>query len=97
MYGTIIQEHSCPRCGIRRTVRLGLSTNSFCFNCRFGWRPGAVLTAAHGDTHVFTPTELNRLTAYRDAIRAGLYQEWPAHTDIKDGYDHEHDQASPQI
>jgi hypothetical protein len=76
MYGTTIQERSCPRCGIRRTVRLGLSTTSFCFNCRFGWGPGAVLVAPRGDTYPFTPTEFKRLTAYRDAIRAGLYQEW---------------------
>ncbi len=36
--GMIIQDIGCPRCLVRRTVRLGLSTTSFCFNCRFRWR-----------------------------------------------------------
>jgi hypothetical protein len=46
MYGTIIQQRLCPRCGIQRTVRLGLSNMSFCFNCRFHWGPGVVLAAS---------------------------------------------------
>jgi len=37
MHSMTIQERSCPRCGIRRTVRLGCSTPSLCLNCRLHW------------------------------------------------------------
>jgi hypothetical protein len=37
MYGVLIQEQRCPRCGIRRTVRIGRSHKSLCFNCRLLW------------------------------------------------------------
>jgi hypothetical protein len=39
-----------------------------CFQCRFGWSPGDPIV-------MFTAEELERLTAYRDAIRAGLYTD----------------------
>ncbi len=35
--GMVIEERGCPRHGIRRAVRRGSSTRSFCFNCRSGW------------------------------------------------------------
>ena len=35
--GTMIQERRCPRCGIRRTVRMGRTRVALCFNCRFHW------------------------------------------------------------
>ena len=76
MYGTIIQEHLCPRCGNQRTVRLGLSNTSFCFNCRHKWGWMGVLAAAPSHTYPFTSAELVRLAAYRNAIRNGLYREW---------------------
>jgi hypothetical protein len=76
MNGIIIQEHLCPRCGIQRTVRLGLSNTSFCFNCHFQWGPGAMLGAPPCPTYLFTSADLERLTPYRNAIRNGLYGEW---------------------
>jgi len=38
MNGKTIQELHCPRCGNRRTVRVGRSNLSLCFNCRLHWR-----------------------------------------------------------
>lgn len=32
----VIQEQSCPRCAMRRTVRLAAG-GYFCFNCRLQW------------------------------------------------------------
>ncbi len=78
MYGTTIQENLCPRCGIHRTVRHGFSNKLSCFNCRLQWRPGAVLTTERNGIYPSTPTELKRLTVYRGAIAAGVYQEWAA-------------------
>ena len=76
MYGTIIQEHLCPRCGIQRTVRLGLSNTSFCFNCRHKWGLSGMLGAPPCLTYLFTSADLERLTAYRNAIRNRLNGEW---------------------
>jgi hypothetical protein len=85
MYGTIIQEHLCPRCGIQRTVRLGMSNTSFCFNCRHKWGWRGLLAATPSHTYPFTSAELERLMGYRLANRNGLHREWAeaqrAHTD----------------
>ena len=66
----IIQHLRCPRCHIRRTVKLyGLS---HCFNCQYQW--------AHRECRVsfpFTQRELERLMTYRGAVRAGIYSDWP--------------------
>ena len=73
-----IQELRCPRCGIRRTVRLG-TWGSVCLNCR---RPLRALASVDYEVppmgRVFTASELARLESYRDAILAGLYSDWPA-------------------
>jgi len=37
MNGKTIQHVHCPRCAIPRTVRIGRSNLSFCFNCRWQW------------------------------------------------------------
>jgi len=38
MNGKTIQALHCPRCGIQRTVRVGRTNLSLCFNCRLHWR-----------------------------------------------------------
>jgi hypothetical protein len=77
MYGIIIQQARCPRCGIHRTARLTRSSRSLCFNCRLTWSAGAepVPMPRPRVAHPFTAAELDRLTAYRNAIRAGLYHD----------------------
>jgi hypothetical protein len=76
MYGVTIQEQLCPRCGIRRTVRLQHTRLSFCFNCRFTWGSGPLwVPDALAVEYPFTAAELERLVAYRAAIRAGLYHD----------------------
>src|SRR5262249_23840383 len=78
----MIQETRCPRCGIRRignlaawgrfwiNVRLQVSGNQR-FNAADAVRPAE-------PAYPFQPAELVRLGRYRDAIRAGLYTDWPA-------------------
>lgn len=71
----IIQEHPCPRCAIRRTVRV--ATVSLCFNCGLQW--GEVSDATRGPrpepAYTFTAAETARLTIYRAAIQAGFYTD----------------------
>jgi hypothetical protein len=69
--GIVIHEQPCPRCRIRRTVRLGLSAKAFCFNCRLQWVAGE-----SAEPYRFDALQLARLAAYRSAIRAGLYSDW---------------------
>jgi hypothetical protein len=63
--GIVIQEHACPRCANRRTVRVGSMLRLFCFNCRHSWAP----------TYQFTPVELARLATYRAAVQAGFFTD----------------------
>lgn len=76
--GIIIQEQACPQCAIRRTARLGYGA-SFCFNCRFQWPidPAPLADAAKipRPLFVFAPDELERLSAYRAAVRNGFYTD----------------------
>jgi hypothetical protein len=75
--GYLIQERACPRCAIRRTVRL-TAGNSFCFNCRLQWstqqvargQPVRWMTALPLTSHPFTPAEQARMAIYRAAVRA---------------------------
>ena len=68
--GIIVQERSCPRCGIRRTVRIGTLKVAFCFNCRLGWpatesaalRDERELAVTPGVPHRFGPAVLTRLS-----------------------------------
>jgi hypothetical protein len=79
-----IQYVRCPRCAIRRTVRLG-TWGAFCFNCRLQWDtlPAAQpATGVAGSTpppvqYPFAPAELIRIERYRAAVQAGLYSDWP--------------------
>ena len=65
-----IQHQPCPRCHIRRTVRLHGS--SYCFNCRYPW------TRVRCEmSYPFAGRELERLMMYRNAVRAGIYSDWP--------------------
>jgi ribosomal protein L37AE/L43A len=74
-----IEQRPCPRCAIRRTVRMG-TWGWFCFNCRLHLAavdvsgPGDIPTDAAG--HQFTSAELLRLERYRAAIQAGVYSDW---------------------
>jgi ribosomal protein L37AE/L43A len=61
----VIQERRCPRCAIKRTLRLAHGT-SFCFNCRSQWE---------APIYPFKPDELARLELYRVAVRAGFYSD----------------------
>jgi hypothetical protein len=81
----VIQEQRCPRCAIRRTIRLAAG-GSFCFNCRLQWpareiadaqsvaRTSALIVAAQP----LTVAERARIAIYRTAVRAGFYSDWPA-------------------
>jgi ribosomal protein L37AE/L43A len=65
-----IQHQPCPRCHIRRTVRLhGLN---HCFNCQYQWAQ-----RVYTPSFPFTQRELERLNIYRRAVRAGIYSDWP--------------------
>jgi hypothetical protein len=83
--GFLIQELSCPRCTIRRTMGLA-NGNSFCFNCRFQW-PTQPVAGDHAARAMIAPpqpsepfgvAEQARLAIYRAAVRAGFYSDWPA-------------------
>jgi ribosomal protein L37AE/L43A len=65
MNGNTIQELPCPSCRNRRTVRVGRSSLSFCFNCRSQWAGGSI-----------TAAQRERFERYRGAVRAGLYRDW---------------------
>jgi len=81
--GFVIQDRTCPRCAIRRRVRLGDGA-IFCFNC-------GLQAPAHcgGDGHAghglawpvsepLEPAVQAKLTIYRAAVRAGFYSDWPS-------------------
>jgi hypothetical protein len=82
--GYLIQERSCPRCAIRRTVRL-TPGSSFCFNCRLQWstqqvapgQPVRWMTALPLTSQTFTLAEQARMAIYQAAVRAGFYSDWP--------------------
>ena len=78
-----IEERRCPRCHIKRTVRLG-AWGSVCFNCRrpLDATPTIAEPIAPSPREVFTPAELARLGSYRAAILAGLYTDWPAEAEL---------------
>ena len=70
----------CPRCGYGRVVQRGPAAY-FCFQCRYGWSVGAQVREC-GQTVAnplssFPPEVRLRLVAYRGAIQAGLYTDWP--------------------
>ena len=75
MNGATIQEHPCPRCAIRRTVRIARA--SFCFNCKLHWgdQPGLASAAVPEPAYAFTVAETERLMIYRAAVRAGFYTD----------------------
>ena len=78
MHTFTVQDQRCPRCAIRRTVRVGSDARSFCFNCRYRWDPRApaslepVRLLAES---VFDADELARLRVYRRAVQAGFYSD----------------------
>lgn len=72
----IIEERGCPRCRIRRTVRVHSST-SLCMNCKLQWPPSALPLEQSKAELIFTMTERRRLMIYRAAITAGMYSEFP--------------------
>ncbi len=80
MNSIVIQERMCPRCRIRRTVRLGCSTLSLCFNChlQFGSGPTSGLALpqpAAYPAYPFSDRELARLQTYRAAVHSGFYSD----------------------
>jgi hypothetical protein len=75
MNSIVIQERTCPRCGIRRTIRFGQQAASFCFNCRLQW--GGPDNQAEEEDHPFTAEERARLLIYRSAVRRGFYSDHP--------------------
>jgi hypothetical protein len=76
MNGATIQERACPRCAIRRTVRIAGA--SFCHNCRLQWSgvSGAAFVPRPESAYLFTASEEARLVMYRAAVRAGFYSDW---------------------
>jgi hypothetical protein len=88
--GYLIQERPCPRCAIRRTVRLAAG-GSFCFNCRLQWstrqiaraQPAPRMTVLTLTSQSLTVAEWARLVIYRAAVRAGFYSDWPANSAMR--------------
>jgi hypothetical protein len=84
MNSVLIQERTCPRCGIRRTIRLRGSDASLCMNCHLQWDgsgptsgPAAALPAVD-PAYPFSGRELTRLQRYRAAVRHGFYSDGAA-------------------
>jgi len=75
MNGATIQEHPCPRCAIRRTVRIAKA--SYCFNCGLHWGSqwGTASAPVAEPAYAFTTAETERLMIYRAAVRAGFYTD----------------------
>ena len=78
MNGATIQERPCPRCAIRRTVRIARA--SFCFNCHLHWdgQWGQHSAAVPEPAYAFNVAETERLMVYRAAVRAGFYNDSPS-------------------
>jgi hypothetical protein len=69
----IEQRVPCPRCGHARVVQR--SMDSFvCFQCGNSWFKGPTTVDPLGWCG---PEQRARLVAYRDAVRAGVYTDWP--------------------
>jgi hypothetical protein len=75
MNGATIQERPCPRCAIRRTVRI--AGTSFCHNCHLQWEgaSGAAFLPRPEPAYFFTAEETARLMIYRVAAQAGYYND----------------------
>ncbi|HEY1296726.1 MAG TPA: hypothetical protein VGJ60_26915 [Chloroflexota bacterium] len=68
----------CPRCGHGRVIQRARHAY-LCFQCRFGWSADAEQARTTTEFLGWCPPSLrDRLVAYRAAIRAGLYSDWPA-------------------
>ena len=74
MNSITILEQPCPHCANRRIVRLGRSSELFCFNCRRRW-DSSEFEVNNSYGHPFTEAELARLRIYRAAIRGGFYND----------------------
>ena len=72
--GISIVKIACSICQNTRTIRIGYSANTFCFNCR---RVCGTDVAERGTAPVLNAQELGRLQAYRAAVQAGVYTDWP--------------------
>jgi hypothetical protein len=75
MNGATIQERPCPRCAIRRTVRIW--GTSFCHNCHLQWHgaSGAAFLPRPTPAYIFTAQETARLMMYRAAFLAGYHND----------------------
>jgi hypothetical protein len=79
---TIEDKLKCPHCGIRRLADYG-AWGLVCMNCRLTLdraqmsAPQPPQPAVQAQLYPFSPIELVRLEAYRAAIQAGLYSDWP--------------------
>ncbi len=72
----------CPQCGFKRVVQRGYDDAYFCFQCRHAWSSRDVADrhereACHDPLDQFPRDMRARLIAYRGAIRAGVYTDWP--------------------
>ena len=73
--GMVFQDHPCPECGHRDTVRFGTRVR-LCFNCRSHW-PVDGPPSRRASDFPFSNEELARLERYRKAVAAGFYSDWP--------------------
>jgi hypothetical protein len=86
-----IQHRPCPGCRFPNTALMADGV-AVCFNCRATWNPSdpegslkapgaqaAAQAAAPPEPppYAFTPVQLARLRVYREAVRAGFYNEGP--------------------
>ena len=78
----IHERQPCPRCGNKRILERARGVY-VCFQCRYGWSTDADTAPSEpAGTELLAelPELRERLIAYRDAIRAGLFTDWPTTT-----------------
>lgn len=72
----IEERNPCPQCGHKRVVQRGKSVY-VCFQCRNYWSIASSEAPPRDVLVLFQPQERARLVAYRGAVQAGLYTDWP--------------------
>jgi hypothetical protein len=73
--GLVILAEKCRHCAHMRTVPIGNSANTFCFNCREA-STNTTNTMRPPVAFLFDARALARLEQYRAAVRAGFYSDW---------------------
>jgi hypothetical protein len=81
----MMQPRPCPHCQFPNTARTADGV-AVCFNCRATWDPSdpegslkapgrRAAPVPEPPPYAFSPAQLARLRVYREAVRAGFYNE----------------------